>query len=82
VPHRDPDTAARALDRLLADPMLRRYLGVNFRQQVEQQWSAAAIVPRWEALFDEVIGEREDARRQEQTDGSVSMEPPSTGTSL
>ena len=82
VPDRDPATAARALDRLLADPMLRRYLGVNFRQQVEQQWSAAAIVPRWEALFDEVIGEREDARRQEQTDGSVSMEPPSTGTSL
>jgi glycosyltransferase involved in cell wall biosynthesis len=82
VPHRDPAAVARALDRLLADPMLRRHLGANLRRQVEQQWSAAAVVPRWEKLFNEVIGEREDTRRQDLTGGLVSIEPPSTDTGL
>jgi len=82
VPHRDPAMVARALDRLLADSILRRYLGANLRRQVEQQWSAAAVVPRWEALFDDVISEREDARRQDQTGGSVSIEPPFSDTGL
>jgi glycosyltransferase involved in cell wall biosynthesis len=58
VPHRDPVAVARALNRLLANPALRRRLGANLRRQVEREWSAAAVVPLWERLFDEVIGER------------------------
>jgi glycosyltransferase involved in cell wall biosynthesis len=58
VPHRDPAAVARALNRLIADPALRRRLGANLRRQVEREWSAAAVVPLWERLFDEVIGER------------------------
>jgi glycosyltransferase involved in cell wall biosynthesis len=58
VPHRDPAAVARALNRLLADPVLRRRLSLNLKRQVEREWSAAAVVPRWERLFDEVIGER------------------------
>jgi glycosyltransferase involved in cell wall biosynthesis len=58
VPHRDPTAVARALNRLLADPALRRRLGANLRRQVNREWSAAAVAPLWERLFDEVIGER------------------------
>lgn len=62
VPHRDPAAVARALDRLLADPSLGHELGGNMRREVEQRWSVAVVVPRWETLFDEVIPEREGKR--------------------
>ena len=62
VPPRDPAAVARALARLLADPPLRRRLGANLRQLIEREYSAAVVVPRWEALFGEVIDERERHR--------------------
>lgn len=62
VPPRDPAAVARALARLLTDPPLRRRLGANLRQLIEREYSAAVVVPRWEALFGEVIDERERRR--------------------
>jgi glycosyltransferase involved in cell wall biosynthesis len=78
VPHRDPAAVARGLNRLLANPELRRRLGLSLRRQVEQEWSAATVVPRWERLFDEVIGERVGAGVRDQTGGQVMPELPST----
>ena len=78
VPHRDPAAVARALNRLLANPQLRRRLGLSLRRQVAQEWSAATVVPRWERLFDEVIGERVGAGVRDQTGGQVMPELPST----
>lgn len=57
VPHEDPAAVARAMGRLAADAMLRRRLGTNLRDEVEARYATAVIVPRWEALFDEVIHE-------------------------
>jgi glycosyltransferase involved in cell wall biosynthesis len=62
VPPREPAAVARALARLLADPPLRRRLGANLRQLIEREYSAAVVVPRWEALFAKVIDERERHR--------------------
>jgi glycosyltransferase involved in cell wall biosynthesis len=78
VPHRDPAAVARAFNRLLADPMLRHRLGLNLRRQVEREWSATAVVPRWERLFDEVIGERVGTGGRDQTGGQKLPELPST----
>ncbi len=67
VPPRDPAAVARVLDRLLADPSLRHRLGANLRRLVEREYSAIAIVPRWDALFAEVIDEWERRRRGHET---------------
>jgi glycosyltransferase involved in cell wall biosynthesis len=48
---------AAALARLIDDRALARRLGQNLRRIVERQYSAEAVTRRWEALFDEVIGE-------------------------
>jgi glycosyltransferase involved in cell wall biosynthesis len=77
VPHRNPAAVARALNRLLADPILRRRLGMNLRRRVEREWSAKAVVPRWERLFDEVIAERVGAGGRDQTAGQVIPDLPS-----
>jgi polysaccharide biosynthesis protein PelF len=58
VPHEDPRAVAAALQVLIADPGLRRRLGGNLRRKVEREYGVAAVVPRWEALFDKVIAER------------------------
>ncbi len=55
VPHQDPSAAASAILSLLRDPAKRRRLGEDLRRKVEREYSAAAVIPRWEALFDEVI---------------------------
>jgi glycosyltransferase involved in cell wall biosynthesis len=57
VPHEDPPAVASALGRLLGDPGLRQRLGENLRRKVEREYSTVAVVPRWAALFDEVIAE-------------------------
>jgi polysaccharide biosynthesis protein PelF len=59
VPHESPAVLAAALDRLLADPGLRRRLGSALRRTVEREYCAAVVARRWEMLFDEVIAERE-----------------------
>ncbi len=57
VSHEDPQAVAAALARLLTDLPLRQRLGNALRQKVEQEYSAASVTRRWEALFDEVIAE-------------------------
>lgn len=63
VPHEDPPAVAAALRRLLADPGLGRRLGASLRGKVERQYSAAAVIPRWEAVFGEVVAEAGRAMR-------------------
>ena len=53
-----PDTAAmtRAVESLIADPVLRGSLGRAAQQRAREHFSAAAIVPRYEALYRRVCG--------------------------
>jgi glycosyltransferase involved in cell wall biosynthesis len=55
VPHRSPAAVAAALGCLSDDPALRQRLGSALRSHVEREYSAATIVPRWLALWEEVI---------------------------
>lgn len=58
VPHESPPEVAAALGRLIESPALRRRLGWKLRRKVEREYSAAAVTRQWEALFDEVVGDR------------------------
>ncbi len=57
VPHEDPPAVAAAIRRMRDDEALRRRLGATLRRKVEREYSVEVIVPRWERLFDEVLGE-------------------------
>lgn len=57
VPHKNPRAVASALQSLIGDPGLMRRLGGSLRRKVEREYSVPALVPQWEALFDEVIAE-------------------------
>jgi glycosyltransferase involved in cell wall biosynthesis len=57
VPHESPADVAAALDRLIQDPALGRWLGGNLRSKVERDYSADVLARRWAELFDEVIEE-------------------------
>ena len=61
VPHEDPPAAAAALLRLIRAPLLRRRLGAALRAHVLRTYTAAAVVPQWQALFDAVLAERPPA---------------------
>ena len=52
VPHEDPESVAKAVCRLIEDPVLRRTLGENLRTKVEKEYSAQAVARAWERLFD------------------------------
>lgn len=54
VPHRDPKAVAAAIEKLIADPALRQRLGRNLGHKVTQEYSVAALVPKWEFLFEEL----------------------------
>jgi polysaccharide biosynthesis protein PelF len=58
VAHRAPAEVATAMSRLVRSPDLRTRLGGNLRQKVEALYSAEAVVPQWQALFDEVLVEQ------------------------
>lgn len=47
----DPDALARGLESLIADPVRRSALGQVARQRATSKFSAAAIVPQYEALY-------------------------------
>ncbi len=51
VPSADPDVLARAVEALLQDPARRAKLGRAARERARRLFSAAAIVPRYEALY-------------------------------
>jgi glycosyltransferase involved in cell wall biosynthesis len=57
VPHEDPPAIAAAMLRLIRDPALRHRLGAALRHTVESRFAAEVVVPRWQALIDEVLGE-------------------------
>ena len=60
VPHEDPPAVARAVLRLVDDPALRRRLGGALGAKIGREYDVATVVPRWEALFEEVLaGARE-----------------------
>ena len=57
VPFGDTAALTRAVESLLADPARRAALGGAAHQRARQHFSAAAIVPRYEALYRRVCAE-------------------------
>lgn len=51
VPVPEADALARAVEGLLRDPVARRRLGLAAQQRAQARFSAAAIVPQYEALY-------------------------------
>jgi glycosyltransferase involved in cell wall biosynthesis len=62
VPHCNPGAVAAGIQRLIADPPLRRQLGDNLRRKVTQEYGVTALIPQWERLFDDVLASREGRR--------------------
>ena len=58
VPHEAPHAVADAIVALIDDPARRRALGEALRAHVEASYATAAVVPRWERLFADVLAER------------------------
>jgi glycosyltransferase involved in cell wall biosynthesis len=63
VPHQDPGSVAAAMQRLVADPVLRGRLGARLRLEVEARYASAVVVPMWQRVFDEVIEEHRAGAR-------------------
>jgi len=53
----DFPAAVGAIEHLLADVESRRRFGENGRRYVEEQLSLAVLAPRYEELFERVVGE-------------------------
>jgi len=58
VPHESPPAVAAAITKLLGNAALRTHLGTALRARVDTEYAVAAVVPRWEELFADVIGDR------------------------
>jgi glycosyltransferase involved in cell wall biosynthesis len=56
VPFGDSDTLARSVERLIQDTTLRAKLGCAAQARAREEFSANAIVPRYEALYRRVCG--------------------------
>jgi glycosyltransferase involved in cell wall biosynthesis len=54
----EPEALAQALEQLLDDPARRAQLGRAARQRAQERFSAKAIVPLYEALYQRVCGTR------------------------
>lgn len=63
VPPREVDALAAALDRLAADPELRRRLGRAARSRVATEFSTAVRLDRLEALYRRLVEPRSAGRR-------------------
>ena len=55
VEPKDPAQLAAALDRLLADPSLRRSMGASARKRAADTFSADVILPRVESLWESLV---------------------------
>lgn len=55
VERSEPEALARAVETLLADPARRQAMGVAGRRRAQERFSAAAIVPQYEALYARVV---------------------------
>jgi len=58
VPHEDPNAVAAAIERLIDDRALRYRLGRALRMKVDAEYAVAAVVPRWEALFNALMADQ------------------------
>ena len=58
VPFGDVDALARGVESLIKDPVRRRALGAAAKVRARKLFSAAAIVPRYEALYRRVCARR------------------------
>ena len=56
---RSPDDLARQLQRLIADPALRRRLGQRARADVEQRFSHDVVFGGFASLFEQVFSARQ-----------------------
>ncbi len=56
VPSADPDALARGVEILLRDPARRAAMGEAARKRANEHFSAARIVPQYEALYQRVCG--------------------------
>ncbi|MDT1064618.1 glycosyltransferase family 4 protein [Paracoccus sp. CPCC 101403] len=61
VSHRDPNSVAAAITRLIGDEGLRRKLGNSLRIHVEANYSARAVVLQWIDLIGTVLADRQPA---------------------
>lgn len=61
VPYRDPISVADAMKTLISSADLRRELGNALRATVEANYSSIAVVPQWERLICDVLGERPES---------------------
>lgn len=59
VPHEDPRAIADAIVALIDDPPHRHALGETLQTHVSATYSTEAVIPQWEALFTQVLAERE-----------------------
>jgi glycosyltransferase involved in cell wall biosynthesis len=55
VPPRDGAALAEAMERLAADPELRRRLGEAGHERLERQFTTQAMVAKTEALYDRLL---------------------------
>jgi glycosyltransferase involved in cell wall biosynthesis len=60
VPFGDADGLARAMETLIASPNLRRTMGRAAKKRARSLFTAAKIVPRYEALYRRVCAARND----------------------
>ncbi|QPB18478.1 glycosyltransferase family 4 protein [Rhizobium sp. 007] len=58
VPYNDPAAVAQAMMKLIMSAELRARLGKALMSKVENDYSAATVVPRWEGLFLDVLEDR------------------------
>lgn len=56
VPSDQPDALARAVESLVQDPKRRTAMGLAAKKRASEHFSAGAIVPRYEALYQRVCG--------------------------
>jgi glycosyltransferase involved in cell wall biosynthesis len=54
VPPQAPGTLAASIVQLLGDQRLRHKLGQNLHAQVQREHSTQVVIPRWQALFEEL----------------------------
>ena len=58
VPVGDAEALAGAVAELARDPERRRRMGEAARRRARERFGVEAVVPRWEAAMDEVLGGR------------------------
>lgn len=61
VPHESPADIAVAIERLVQNPALRTRLGQALGEKVQATYAAEIVVPKWQALFGDVLRERAQA---------------------